>query len=726
MLSLLRILLLSTFVSSIVCANEYLDNDGFPLVTFPYTTGSRTGFTYYFIPYVLLPEFERKPGQLLLTGLFEFPYNDFQYSGLFSNPSFTVKLDRVPDSVSDEEEARIFRDDINVKNTAILLFTVFTPKENGSYTFTLDYTGTSGFIAYQNVGADCPVVSSETLNSGNYESEISSVSDGPSYTSQLKLTVDMTAGQKYYVGYQYNNFYNDTTQITQAYASANFSVTLPNGDQLSDFTDYTITNLPHNMNCTFQNITTITQTWTEDYTTTFATSYPVSSTSDSDFQDGIRQEMIYDTVYYVNVPASASQASSSVVLTSSMELSSAVASLSSGISTSVSLVSSASSSSSSSLLLSSSSASESVPSSVVTSTSENPSSYPALTSSTGDIPSSSQLSDTTSGDISSSSGLTDSVSSYFFSSSSATLSGISESASSLYTGGDTALSSEMVTSRVSTSTITPTSSIPNRNVISTNSTQLSDTSVPSLQVSTIQTSHVSESDRLPQGSVTASLSSILSSERVFPSYTADRSHHTSQIVVVSRSSEAQFANNTGDSATSRHSGNGISYRTETVTNAEGVTITTTVPCEDTQHTISSATESNDETSSGTKNPEAVSYPSQTGSKNQPAKSATKIPSVHAQQSEQHTVTESRINSQASVQAVGNQDLSASRTSVVAMGNSRVTSEAIEQYTRVIAGSSQVSDDIPSAVAFLPNNDNGASRGTVGVLAVVFSVVCLCF
>ena len=287
MLSLLRILLLSTFAISTVCANQYVDNDGYPLVTFPDTTDSRTGFTYYNVPYVLLPELERKPGQLLLMGLYEFPYNSFDHTGLTTNPSFTVKLDRVPDSVSQEEDATIFRRDVDIKNSAILLFTVFTPKENGSYTFTLDYTGTSGYVAYQNAGVDCLVLNQDIVRSKNYRSESSSVSVGPDYTSQVQLTVDMTAGQKYYVGYHYNNFYNDTTQVTQTYASANFSVILPNGELLSDFTDYTITDIPHNTNCTFQNITTITKTWTGDYTTTFSTSYQVSSTSESYMIEGI-------------------------------------------------------------------------------------------------------------------------------------------------------------------------------------------------------------------------------------------------------------------------------------------------------------------------------------------------------------------------------------------------------------------------------------------------------
>ena len=224
---------------------------------------------------------------------------------------------------------------------------------------------------------------------------------------------------------------------------------------------------------------------------------------------------------------------------------------------------------------------------------------------------------------------------------------------------------------------------------------------------------------------------------VSPSYTSDNSHYTSDIALVSqRSSEGQFVNATSVMATSRQANNGISYRTETITNAEGVTITTTVPCENAQQTNISGAKNpetitgdtkNPETITGdTKNPDATVYPSQAGTRSHSENPGAKASPVSAQESEQRTASEQVVTSPVQVQSPGIHGSSPVLTSVVTIASGRIASEAIEQYTRVITGSFQSQGAVPSAVAFLPNSDNGASRGAVGLLAVFFSVLCLWF
>ena len=179
-------------------------------------------------------------------------------------------------------------------------------------------------------------------------------------------------------------------------------------------------------------------------------------------------------------------------------------------------------------------------------------------------------------------------------------------------------------------------------------------------------------------------------------------------------------------ATSRQANNGISYRTETITNAEGVTITTTVPCENAQQTNISGAKNPETITGDTKNPDATVYPSQAGTRSHSENPGAKASPVSAQESEQRTASEQVVTSPVQVQSPGIHGSSPVLTSVVTIASGRIASEAIEQYTRVITGSFQSQGAVPSAVAFLPNSDNGASRGAVGLLAVFFSVLCLWF
>ncbi|GMM55128.1 hypothetical protein DAKH74_017440 [Maudiozyma humilis] len=465
--------------------------------------------------------------------------------------------------------------DVDISNMIAEVGGFFVPTETGSYTFDLDYTGTVlGFII-RDIGVDCvkePSVNVDTYGNLYFAQDVAA---GPEYTSSISHTLTLTAGQTYDIGYYYTSKVNTTFHNTQPAVSLNFTMTLPNGQVVTDFTDYITSGYDNSRAffCQYNETDISLSTWSESYTSTYSTDiYTVTPGVSATGTDAITRVV---ESYYVLVPSSTS---SSVLSSSSSEI---LSSTSTSSDFSSSTVISSSEIQSSSWESSHSSSPSSEFSTIITSLSaSNDISSVDSAQEVSTIPPSVESTAISASQSSSPSLSVASLSSTRISSTTIISSVISSSNNAGYgvSINGTSINSISSTGQVvypstsSASLIPGTSSFPNRNVISTNA------SASSIAMTSSSDSTLSITS---ENYYTQSMS--------VPSVSVSSEHTTSELssagfIQLSSSSSAtsagagQFRNVTSTSERSSSNVRTNDVTTQTYTDQNGATITTVVPC----------------------------------------------------------------------------------------------------------------------------------------------------
>ena len=678
-------------------AETYVDHEGLPMVFFPDAGADLvTGFKTYYTPYLNYPRITTTTGiSVSLTYVME-----NLVLGDYESASFTLVVPSFNKPVvrgGDHQNARILNSVLNVDSTIIDVIGILLPTVDGLYTFTLDYTGTSAALAVYSMGSKCEQRSLPPFKDSDQTGTSVSFSSGPDYTDQIVISVNITAGQKYYLGYQYDNLYNDTLQLTQQYVSANLSMTLPTGEIVTDFTDYVKSGGSSFYFCKYDESTTITSTWTGSYTTTTSTDVSTSWSSVPDW--GYTRDMINENVYYVNVPAS----------TSSSPISSSV--LSSQIPSSTeSLTSSSMAASSSSMIPSSSEASNifsNIPSSsdVTYSAGSSSDGVSGTPSSTGPSPNS--VLKSVSNDISSSTVLSVVVTS--------SLSPSSYNSDKLHSSQISSLADSSFTH----SMVPFTSSLPNRNVVSQNSSQSVEASVLSSAVTSSLASDETASEAGTFSSTSTTESSVATSSGVTVSTMVSSTSSGSEITDVTSSNFSKYDNTT---ITSTKSSSGQtdhqSFRTETYTDVYGVIVTTVVPCEQTGITDSSTIKPQNQPTTN----------NQKGTPSELTTSTNMNSAVHSGKVNTVTGVMSAGGEDVTVLGVQSDSTTTSRASTFVSSSKAVlseqhrTSNVVEQYTTTNIASSSHYSSLPSAIPFSPESDNGANQRIVNVSILLMTLL----
>ncbi|GMM57029.1 hypothetical protein DAKH74_036450 [Maudiozyma humilis] len=507
-------------------------------------------------------------------------------------PSFSFPIN---ENHTSQKEA-VFGFDFDVSHVEVEGGALMTPTETGTYTFQLDYTGLSAAIIILKEAYYCGGVSEDTLPDILDKSIAADVSSGPDYTSHITKTVVMEAGQTYFIGFVYFSVFNETYHNTQQYASMDFSVILPSGETITDFSDYAKNQYDKSASatCLYYDTTSITATGTDTYIVTGIETVTLTPTGTA---LGTAAVPIVEELHYVilpsgytmtDSPSSSSYESSSTQVSSSIDSSSTPPSSSSSIELSSSEISS--SALPSSTAQPSSSYSSSVDSVLSASSSTSLSEYTSSSTvfsftSSSETPVPSQSSPASSEVLS----FVSSVEPTGISSMSEFSSNASDTIYTSKSSLDTSAQESLTSSRTSISQSF--SSVPNRNVVSSN---------------------VSESSRVQSSSFTIT-GSTQSSEIVSRSNGIISSSIGEVSVSLSKSSTGPFDSSPVTSATARYSNpSGVddeprsitsslsiqsivqpfsnttspsnqvapqSLTTKTITNTQGVVITTVVSCE---------------------------------------------------------------------------------------------------------------------------------------------------
>ncbi|GMM57028.1 hypothetical protein DAKH74_036440 [Maudiozyma humilis] len=527
------------------------------------------------------------------------------------------------------QKESVFGFDFDVSHVEVEGGALMTPTETGTYTFQFDYTGLSAAIIILKEAYYCGGVSEDMLPDILDKSIAADVSSGPDYTSHITKTVVMEAGQTYFFGFVYFSVFNETYHNTQQYASMDFSMILPSGETITDFSDYAKNQYDKSASatCLYYDTTSMTATGTDTYIVTGIETVTLTPTGTA---LGTAAVPIVEELHYVilpsgytmtDSPSSSSYESSSTQVSSSIESSSIPPSSSS--SSELTSLEVSSSALPSTTAQPSSSYSSSVDS--VLSASSSTSLLAHTSSSTVSSFTSSSETPATSQSSSASSEVLSSLSSFEPTGISSMSEFSSNAIDTVYTsksGLETSAQESLTSSRTSISQSF--SSVPNRNVVSSN---------------------VSESSRVQSSSFTIT-GSAQSSEILSRSNGIISSSIGEVSVSLSRSSAGPFESSPATSATARYSNpSGVDdeprsitsslsiqsivqpfsnttspsnqvapqfLTTKTITNTQGVVITTVVPCDASSNAHSIAT--TEVIESGKTTPSAISASEEYSSK----------------------------------------------------------------------------------------------------------------
>ncbi|GMM57379.1 hypothetical protein DAKH74_039950 [Maudiozyma humilis] len=525
-----------------------------------------------------------------------------------TTPSFSFPINE--NHTSQKED--VFGFSFDMSHVEVEAGAIMTPTETGTYTFQFDYTGLSAAIVILKEAYYCGGVDNSMALDIIEKSMAADVSSGPDYTSQVTKTLLMEAGQTYLVGFVYFSVFNETYHNTQQYASMDFSMILPSGETVTDFSDYVKNQQDKSASatCLYYDTTSITATGTDTYIVTGIETVTLTPTGTA---LGTAAVPIVEELHYVilpsgytmtDSPSSSSYESSSTQVSSSVESSSIPPSSSSIESSSAKISSSGLPSSTAKLSSSYSSSADLVLSSSLSSHTPSLSEYTS-SSIVSSVASSSETSATGqpsaaySVDLSSVSSFLPTVVSSLSKYSSSSGDTVYENNSDLKSSEQesvTSLKSSFTSSKSQSSAVYTSlsgsfSSVPNRNVVSSNVSESSRVQSSSFTITgSAQSSEIlSRSNGIISssiGEVSASLSksstgpyesspvSSATARYSNPSGVDDQSRSVTSSLSI-QSIVQPFGNTTSPSNQVASQ----SLTTKTITNPQGVVMTTVVSCE---------------------------------------------------------------------------------------------------------------------------------------------------
>ena len=309
---------------SVACAISGADSDGFPIIP---QDGSGTGFSIWNGSIIDSVREDIIPSVLIYTNLNAYSLISRDLAGMKTENSLSFSIPVNQDHTSQPET--VFGFPFDLSDMALFGGAVLTPKVSGTYVFQVDYTGYVATLDVFDWGSLC-VLDDDDDEQGTaylYKYISHDKAESPDYTSQIIKSVNLTTGQSYMLGFMYTSLFNETYHNTQQYASLNISMTLPSGEVVTDFTDYSNSksNLTEPSTCQYQDVQTSTTTWTGSYITTIISTSTITPVSTATGTAGLE---IVEEIYYINVPTSVSSSQYSSTASSS-EFSSSVIELSS-------------------------------------------------------------------------------------------------------------------------------------------------------------------------------------------------------------------------------------------------------------------------------------------------------------------------------------------------------------------------------------------------------------
>lgn len=188
-------------------------------------------------------------------------------------------------------KGELYGEDITLTNFTLVINSIFIPPKTGYYNFsinTLNMSGAAFSIDHQLEYYCCDI----DINEESDIFQLVTIPDQPE-TDNNTGSVYLVQGFPYSLYLSYINLAGD--------AVLNLTMTDPDGinyDSLDDFL-----NIVQDSNCDDWHIkSTTTDTWTGTYTQTYST----TSTMFSNLESGL----VYETIYYINIPTSTSSSSS--------------------------------------------------------------------------------------------------------------------------------------------------------------------------------------------------------------------------------------------------------------------------------------------------------------------------------------------------------------------------------------------------------------------------------